>query len=86
MGLPEAKLLRIEDLTGGRYSLEAKPGLGNLLLELADKSSAFDPSLNPYVYVIDENGNDIRDPGEDTVIYLTYDYTSSMRVTIDDNT
>ena len=80
VGLPEAKILRTRDL-GGRYSVEAKPGLGNLLIELADKSSAFDPSLNPYVYVVDENGNDIRDPSENTVIYLTYDYTSSMRAT-----
>jgi len=86
VGLPEAKILKTNDLGGGRYSIEAKPGVGNLLIELADKSSAFDPSINPYVYVVDENGNDIRDPTENTVIYLTYNYTSSMRVTVDDNT
>ena len=51
VGLPEAKILRTRDL-GGRYSVEAKPGLGKLLIELADKSSAFDPSLNPYVYCL----------------------------------
>lgn len=84
VGLPEAKILGTKDL-GGRYSLKAKPGLGNLLVELLDTTSAFDYITNPYVYVIDENENNTHDAGEE-VIYLTYDYTCSMRATKDGDT
>jgi len=84
VGLPEAKILGIKDL-GGRYSLKAKPGLGNLLVELENTSLAFNYITNPYVYIIDENEDDTHNAGEE-VIYLTYDYTSSMRATMDDNT
>jgi len=84
VGLPEAKILGVKDLTGS-YSLKAKPGLGNLLVELLDTTSAFDYITNPYVYIIDENENNTHDAGEE-VIYLTYDYTCSMRATKDGDT
>ncbi|HDM22203.1 MAG TPA: hypothetical protein ENG20_00245 [Methanomicrobia archaeon] len=84
VGHSETKILEVKDLTG-RYSLKAKPGLGNLLVELLDTTSAFDYITNPYVYIIDENENNTHDAGEE-VIYLTYDYTSSMRATKDGDT
>jgi len=85
VGLPEAKILGVKDLTG-RYSLKAKPGLGTLLVELLDATGPlFDYITNPYVYIIDENENNTHDAGEE-VIYLTYDYTCSMRATKDGDT
>ena len=88
IGLPEAKILGIKDLGGGRYSVKAKPGLGNLLVELLDTTGPlFDYITNPYVYIVDDNPeNDNHEVGMERVIYLTYDYTSSMRATKDGDT
>jgi len=79
VGLPEARILKTNDLGGGRYSIEAKPGVGNLLVQVHPIEGS------PYVYIVDENENNAYDNGE-KIIYLTYNYTSSMRVTVDDNT
>jgi len=79
IGLPEAKILRVVDLTGGRYSVEAKPGLGDLLVQLHPVEGT------PYVYIVDEDESNDYTLGE-KIIYLTYDYTSSMRATKDGDT
>ncbi len=82
IGLPEAKLFQAAEEGTNKYSIEATPGVGNILIELKDPSVAFDYRTNPYVYKIDTD----EDGTYEEVIYLTYDYTSSRRLTKEDET